>query len=65
MTAILAADVFPGLDKHNPLNTKELEEMPERFGKNWYQHESGNQTIKAVKLEKLEQLESDLAEMKS
>jgi hypothetical protein len=31
MTAILAKDVFPGLDKKNPLDSKEEEVVPKKF----------------------------------
>ena len=31
MTAILASDVFPGLDKKDPLETKEEESIPTKF----------------------------------
>jgi hypothetical protein len=39
MTAILASDVFPGLDVNNPLENDDVDEVPARFGTNWFQHE--------------------------
>ena len=36
MTDILGADVFPGLDRKNPLNTKDDELIPEKYGKKWF-----------------------------
>jgi hypothetical protein len=32
VTAILASDVFPGLDVKNPLDYNEEDEIPPRFG---------------------------------
>ena len=37
MTAILSCDVFPGLDKTNPLDSKEEDSIPEKFGSKWYE----------------------------
>jgi hypothetical protein len=37
MTAILSCDVFPGLDKTNPLDSKEEDPIPEKFGSKWYE----------------------------
>jgi len=34
MTAILASDVFPGLDKKDPLESKEEDVVPEKYVKN-------------------------------
>ena len=36
MTDILVADVFPGLDRKDPLKTKEDEVIPEKYGKKWF-----------------------------
>jgi hypothetical protein len=36
MTDILAADVFPGLDRKDPLDTKDEEVIPEKYGKKWF-----------------------------
>ena len=36
MTAILASDVFPYLDTKNPLDSSEPDDLPARFGTNWY-----------------------------
>jgi hypothetical protein len=37
MTAILSCDVFPGLDKTNPLDSLEEDPIPEKFGSKWYE----------------------------
>ena len=39
MTAILASDVFPGLDTKNPLDSNNEDDIPQRFGPNWFQYE--------------------------
>ncbi len=39
MTAILASDVFPGLDTKDPLETTLEDEVPQRFGPKWFQYE--------------------------
>lgn len=39
MTAILASDVFPGLDTKNPLDSADDDEIPKRFGPQWFEHE--------------------------
>jgi len=40
MTAILSADVFPGLDRVNPLDDFSKDDaIPDRFGAKWYEHE--------------------------
>jgi hypothetical protein len=39
MTAILASDVFPGLDTRNPLDYTDEDELPQRFGPKWFQYE--------------------------
>lgn len=37
MTAILSADVFPKLERNEPLKTRDEDEIPDKFGKNWFQ----------------------------
>ena len=39
MTAILAGDVFPGMDRKNPLESKEADSIPDKFGKRWFEFE--------------------------
>lgn len=39
MTAILASDVFPGLDTANPLDSKNEDDIPQRFGPKWFEYE--------------------------
>ena len=39
MTAILASDVFPGLDTANPLDSVEVDKIPDRFGPQWFSYE--------------------------
>ena len=39
MTAILASDVFPFLDTKNPLDSRDEDEVPQRFGPKWFQYE--------------------------
>jgi hypothetical protein len=39
MTAILASDVFPGLDVTNPLESPEVDKIPDRFGPQWFTYE--------------------------
>ena len=46
MTAILASDVFPSLESHNPLSTTEFEEIPARFGANWFEEERKENVFK-------------------
>lgn len=35
----MASDVFPGLDVKNPLDTLDTDEIPARFGPQWFQYE--------------------------
>ena len=39
MTAILACDVFPQLERVDPLLSKDEEEIPARFGPKWFEEE--------------------------
>ena len=39
MTAILGSDVFPGLDTKDPLNTSDVDDVPEKFGKGWFDYQ--------------------------
>ena len=36
MTAILSCDVFPGLDKTDPMSSPDEDLIPDRFGPNYY-----------------------------
>lgn len=38
MTAILSCDVFPGLEKIDPLTSPYEDVVPEKFGPKWYEH---------------------------
>ena len=38
MTAILSCDVFPGLEKTDPLSSPDEDIVPEKFGPKWYEH---------------------------
>lgn len=38
MTAILSCDVFPGLDKTDPMSSPDEDLIPDRFGPNYYQY---------------------------
>lgn len=38
MIAILNCDVFPGLDKTNPLSSVDEEVIPDKFGPKWFEH---------------------------
>ena len=38
MTAILSCDVFPGLEKNDPLISADEDVVPEKFGPKWYEH---------------------------
>ena len=37
MTAILSCDVFPGLEKNDPLISADEDVVPEKFGPKWYE----------------------------
>lgn len=39
LTAILAADIFPGLDKIDPLQSREQDVIPEKYGNKWFEYE--------------------------
>ena len=55
MTAILSCDVFPGLDKTNPLDSKEEDSIPEKFGSKWYEQIEKPQTKVYSKLINLDE----------
>ena len=38
MTAILSCDVFPGLDRTDPMLSPDDDLIPEKFGPNWFEH---------------------------
>ena len=38
MTAILGSDVFPGLDVKDPLISAEEDEVPKKFGNEWFEN---------------------------
>jgi hypothetical protein len=37
MTAILASDVFPNLEARDPLASLDEDEIPPKFGSNWFE----------------------------
>lgn len=39
MIAILNSDVFPGLEKVNPMDSKEEDLIPDKYGSKWYEHQ--------------------------
>jgi hypothetical protein len=39
ITAILASDVFPGLEAKDPLTSIEEDDIPKRFGSSWFEHD--------------------------
>ena len=39
MTAILACDVFPQLERVEPLSTTDEDEIPPKFGPKWFEEE--------------------------
>jgi len=55
MIAILNCDVFPGLDKHNPLASAQEDLIPDKFGNKWYEHQEGTKKV----FKKIEAPESD------
>ena len=72
MTDILAGDVFPGLDKADPLASKDTQEkIPDKYGKNWFKFEAQKTTTQQGQTDdgessnkQLETLEKDLDDMK-
>lgn len=38
MTAILSCDVFPGLERKDPLSSPDEDIVPDKFGPKWYEH---------------------------
>jgi hypothetical protein len=72
MTAILASDVFPGLDKTNPLDSKQETSIPDRYGSRWYEHEmadakkhkAGVSDLEESEEANIEKLEEDIDQMK-
>lgn len=38
MIAILSNDVFPGLEKTNPMLCRDEDLIPEKFGSKWYEY---------------------------
>jgi hypothetical protein len=39
LQGILACDVFPGLDKCDPLQSQEEDVIPDKYGPKWYEFE--------------------------
>jgi chitinase len=37
MVGIMTCDVFPGLDKQNPLSTTKEDVIPDKYGPKWYE----------------------------
>ena len=38
LSAIIINEKFPGLEDHDPLNSKENEVIPEKYGKQWLEY---------------------------
>jgi hypothetical protein len=38
MTAILATEIFPEIEKHNPLTSDFEDKIPDRFGAKWFEY---------------------------
>ena len=58
LQGILACDVFPGLDKCDPLQSQDEDIIPDKFGPKWYEFEQANQPKPANKLSHLLQMAS-------
>ena len=43
VTAILACDVFPGLDRSDPLASSDEDLIPEKFGPKWFEYTKKSQ----------------------
>jgi len=41
---ILTCEVFPNLDKLNPLETTDEEAIPNKYGSKWYEHAQDKQS---------------------
>lgn len=39
MIAIMSCDVFPGLEKNNPLSSADEDVIPDKFGPKWYEYQ--------------------------
>ena len=39
MIAIMSCDVFPGLEKNNPLSSADEDVIPDKFGPKWYENQ--------------------------
>jgi hypothetical protein len=48
MIAILNSDVFPGLEKQNPMESKEEDLIPDKFGSKWYEHQDKKVFAKVI-----------------
>lgn len=46
MTAILGSDVFPQLERVNPLQSTDLDEIPSKFGKNWFEEQRNDRVFR-------------------
>ena len=49
MIAILNCDVFPGLEKHDPLLTRDEDLIPDKYGSKWYEHQESAAQKKVFK----------------
>ena len=53
MIQILNSDVFPGLEKQNPLLSTHEDIIPDKFGSKWYVHQEPRVFEKVVDLDDL------------
>lgn len=58
LQGILACDVFPGLDKCDPLQSQEEDVIPDKYGPKWYEFEQQSQPKPTNKLSHLLQMAS-------
>jgi len=57
MTAILASDVFPGLDKNDPLDSKDEDKIPDKFRTDVQKENVEKEEIKNQMLELSQEME--------
>ena len=46
MTQIMACDVFPGLDRQDPLSSLDDDKIPDKFGSRWFEFEMSDKNFK-------------------
>lgn len=51
MIAILNCDVFPGLEKHDPVSSKSEDLVPDKYGSKWYEHQHEKKVFKKIEAE--------------